>query len=312
MNDNPKEYTLNFKIPKGISETITIGKVKTTSYDNEAEIFDTKIENNHILDFVIPRGKDGAKGDKGNDGTSVTILGSYPSIDELKQDKETGKSGDSYLVGDDLYVWSDNESNWKNVGTIKGPQGERGLQGERGIEGPKGEIGPKGDTGPTGPTGPRGLSSISTGLFTTTHNKYPNGIEVLQDYAIPLEKKAFDLENNYYINTENNTITILKSGIYSIQFVVMARSKDVNDIISIGFRNLSSKAIYAGCSLKNNSTNATCLTGIGIIDVAIPDWFQLVNVGKNSIIIESPSVDNLGTDSSFKNPLVSIIIQKIK
>ncbi len=313
--NNSKEYTLNFKIPKGLSETITIGNVESTDYNNEAKIFDNKVGNNHILDFVIPRGEKGDKGDKGNDGTSVTILGSYPSLAELKQDKQTGKSGDSYLVSDDLYVWSDNDADWKNVGTIKGPQGDRGPQGEQGIEGPRGLQGPKGDKGEkgaTGPTGANGLSSITTGLFTTTHNKFPSGVEVQPDYPIPLESKSFDLDNSFYINTENNTITILHPGIYSVIFIVMAKSTQNNNPISIAFRNIGAKNIYAGCTINGTNINPSVLMGMGIINVAIPDWFELVNTSKSSITIASPSIDNLGTDSSLKNPLVSIIIQKIK
>ena len=48
--------------PSGISDTIQIGKVYTTSPYNEASITDTKIKNKHVLDFVIPRGFDGIPG----------------------------------------------------------------------------------------------------------------------------------------------------------------------------------------------------------------------------------------------------------
>ncbi len=51
--------------PSGISDTIQIGKVYTTSPYNEASITDTKIKNKHVLDFVIPRGFDGIPGPTG-------------------------------------------------------------------------------------------------------------------------------------------------------------------------------------------------------------------------------------------------------
>ena len=111
------------------------------------------------------QGPKGDKGDKGEDGTGVTILGSYESEDALVSAHPTGSIGDSYIVQGDLYVWSQTNSSWKNVGTIKGPQGDQGPegpQGPQGIQGPQGEVGPsgeqgpKGDTGATGPQGPEG------------------------------------------------------------------------------------------------------------------------------------------------------------
>ena len=87
-------------------------------------------------------GPQGPKGDAGKDGTGVTILGSYPSINELNAAHPTGNAGEAYMIDGNLYVWSMTENVWSNVGNIKGPQGEQGIQG------------PKGDTGETGPQGP--------------------------------------------------------------------------------------------------------------------------------------------------------------
>lgn len=87
------------------------------------------------------QGPVGPTGPKGADGTGVTILGSYESEEALKQAHPTGTPGDSYLVNGDLYVWSDTQSDWDNVGHIQGPQGNTGATG---------------DTGPTGPTGAQG------------------------------------------------------------------------------------------------------------------------------------------------------------
>lgn len=72
---------------------------------------------------------------KGEPGTSVTILDSYNSYEELKLAHSTGKAGDSYLVNGNLYVWSDTSNDWKNVGNIQGPQGETGATGKDGEDG---------------------------------------------------------------------------------------------------------------------------------------------------------------------------------
>ena len=101
-----------------------------------------------------PKGEQGPKGDKGeqgNDGTGVTILGSYKSLEELELAHPSGDLGDSYLINGYLYIWNEINKNWKNAGTIQGPKGDKG---EQGVQGPKGEQGPKGDKGEQGIHGP--------------------------------------------------------------------------------------------------------------------------------------------------------------
>ena len=94
------------------------------------------------------KGPQGERGEAGKDGTGVNILGSYDDLGALQDAHPTGDPGDAYLIDGDLYVWSSNESAWKNVGSIEGPQGERGPQG------PKGDTGAAGAQGPQGPAGP--------------------------------------------------------------------------------------------------------------------------------------------------------------
>ncbi len=137
----------------GQAESITIGNVTTADFPSEAQIIDRKEGLMHTLDFVIPKGPTGPRG---KDGTSVTILGSYATVSELEEVHNTGHLGDSYLVGNDLYVWSESDDTWKNVGQIKGPQGDPGIQGIEGIQGPPGERGERGEQGIPGPQGVQG------------------------------------------------------------------------------------------------------------------------------------------------------------
>jgi uncharacterized protein (TIGR02145 family) len=136
-----------------------------------------------------PTGAAGAKGDKGDagaqgpvgqtgatgpQGTGVTILGSFSSVNQLPA---TGSAGDGYLVNGNLYVWSNNTSSWSNVGNIQGPQGPAGATGSTGPQGPIGQTGPagatgtKGDKGDTGAQGPTGL----TGPAGATGSQGPIG-----------------------------------------------------------------------------------------------------------------------------------------
>ena len=111
------------------------------------------------------RGPAGPPGEKGEDGTGITILGAYNTEGELKAAHPTGTAGDSYLVGGNLYIWSKANSQWENVGEIRGqkgdigpagPQGPKGETGDCGPQGPAGSKGEKGDTGAQGPQGPKG------------------------------------------------------------------------------------------------------------------------------------------------------------
>ena len=74
-------------------------------------------------------GPQGEQGPAGKDGTGVTILGSYGSVDALKAAHPTGNPGEAYMIDGELYVWSATENTWISVGTIKGPQGEPGADG---------------------------------------------------------------------------------------------------------------------------------------------------------------------------------------
>ena len=122
----------------------------------------------------------GAKGEKGDDGTSVTILGSYPSYADLIAAHPTGSLGDAYMVGADLYVWSG--SAWEDVGQIQGPQGPTGPQGPQGATGATGPQGPRGPQGETGATGAKGdagigIRSITPYYYLSTSNTTQTGGE---------------------------------------------------------------------------------------------------------------------------------------
>lgn len=62
---------------------------------------------------------------QGADGTSVNILGSYDSYQDLVTAHPMGNRGDGYVVSGDLYVW--NGTSWENVGQVQGPAGEQGI-----------------------------------------------------------------------------------------------------------------------------------------------------------------------------------------
>lgn len=63
----------------------------------------------------------GAKGDKGDPGTGITIKGKYDSLSALQAAHPKADEGDAYMAGTNLYVW--NGSAWIDCGNIQGPAG---------------------------------------------------------------------------------------------------------------------------------------------------------------------------------------------
>ena len=108
-----------------------------------------------------PQGPTGPTGSTGPYGYGVAILGTYASLALLQADNPLGNIGDGYLIGNNLYVWSDLNLEWVLAGPVLGPTGPTGLPGAVGSTGPTGATGGVGPTGPsqgpTGATGPQGL-----------------------------------------------------------------------------------------------------------------------------------------------------------
>lgn len=302
---------------KGLAETVSLGNVSTVDSNSLARIIDRKEGLNHTFDFEIPRGFDGErgpvgpKGEDGKDGVGVTILGSYNSIDDLRRDFPKGTRGDGYLIGDDLYVWNDNEQDWKNVGRIRGPEGKMGLQGPMG---PQGGIGPTGPTGPQGKPGPEEIPVASI----VTFNLYSSsqGYTVNKNERLPLSRKEFDFYNFCSINTNDNSITFLKDGTYRVDFVVSAyieRQEPFNpseDFISVGLRRQNEKTIYVGGSTWATANPTVHVIGQGAIVVGSPnEVWELVNLSPKPIKLLTPTLEDTTSESYYANPVVTLIIQ---
>jgi len=143
-----------------------------------------------------PAGPTGPTGTTGPQGSSVSVLGTYATVELLEADTPVGNIGDSfYITGEDaLYIWSDLNQEWAPAGPlgITGPTGSTGPTGAPGIGGadstvtgptgptgpsggPTGPTGPEGATGPTGAEGPTGPTGASGAASTVTGPTGPVG-----------------------------------------------------------------------------------------------------------------------------------------
>jgi hypothetical protein len=107
-----------------------------------------------------PQGPQGPKGDKGDVGTGLEIVGTVASESALPT---SGATGDAYLVGGDLFVWTG--AAWTDAGPVLGPKGD------------------KGDTGATGQQGVQGIQGVpgtaAVSIHTTTYDLAAGGFTVV-------------------------------------------------------------------------------------------------------------------------------------
>lgn len=183
-------------------------------------------------------------GNTGADGTGVTILGSYDTEEELREAHPTGHPGDSYMVSGDLYVWDSNTSKWKNVGRIKGEQGDPGPNG-RSIASMTLEFylstSKTTQSGGTWTTTPPEWVKGKY-LWTRTKTVYENPTST--EYTTPVcdtsweaaNDVADDLHNNYYNKTETEAKIQVASE--SITSTVKTTVTEEIEKIEIGGRNL--------------------------------------------------------------------------
>lgn len=122
-----------------------------------------------------PMGPQGERGRDGADGRAFTIRDVYATLGELKTAFPEG-DGYAYMVvaeDDEVFIWSEKESDWVSLGALQGPMGPQGPQGAEGPRGPQGEPGEQGpqglqgiqgvqgEQGPAGAQGPQGVQGVA-------------------------------------------------------------------------------------------------------------------------------------------------------
>lgn len=70
-----------------------------------------------------PTGSTGPTGPTGPEGSGLIILDYYNTLEELYAAHPVGNVGDAYVVGDQLYIWSQTSNAWEDAGDFVGPTG---------------------------------------------------------------------------------------------------------------------------------------------------------------------------------------------
>ncbi len=81
---------------------------------------------------------------------------------------------------------------------------------------------------------------------------------------------------------------------------------------SVGLKKMFERIIYAGDAVYANPGDKNIkLVGQGlfVIKEPIKEEMELVNLCNHDIVLNSPSIDYLSTESYFANPVISMVIQ---
>lgn len=188
---------LNFELPRGIPGTpgapgkdgddgatpeFSIGSVTTLPVESSAEVTLSGTFLNPVLNFKLPRGLTGPKGD------GFSIYKTYPSLAEMNADTDTVPEGKYVIISTD----QNDEDNAKVY--VKRGDGTFGfltdMSGAQGIQGPAGESGPAGQPGPAG--------TIEIGTVTQVDEDAPlkvtntgTGSEAVLNFEIPRGKTGY-------------------------------------------------------------------------------------------------------------------------
>ncbi len=193
-----------------------------------------------------------------------------------------------------------------------------GPTGPRGMMGPIGKTGPTGPIGPIGPTGPAGTSLLRTAyLVTYNDGTHQNGRPIVSEARLPIDRKELDPTSLITLDTENETISFNVIGHYKISVIVSAYSlktdtqfNPATDFVSIGFRTVGTDNIYVGASEWSYDEKAKQLYMHGMISVPdTSELYELVNIGSQTIYLDTPDLKNIKSKSYFTNSLVTIIIE---
>lgn len=111
--------------------SVAVGATTTGAAGTEASVEDVGTEPGYVvLDFVIPKGKD---------GVNFLIKGSVAAVENLPNEAEPG---DAYFVGStvprNIYVFDEVTEDWVDQGALEGPAGPQGEDGPAGEQGDPG------------------------------------------------------------------------------------------------------------------------------------------------------------------------------
>ena len=323
----------NFTLPKGDDGSAATIAVGTVTSGQTASVINSGTSSAATFNFVLP------KGDKGDPGTGLTLKGQYDTLADLEEAHPTGSQGDAYFVGDDstgvVYLWNPDETEWTNVGTLKGAKGDTGATPAFSIgtvtsgSTPAVTIGgttdyptlnfvlKPGDKGDTGNSATIAVGTVQSGETASVTNSGTATAAVF-DFTLPKGDKG-DRGAPTTINAKSgDSITLYASDIYT-----GATQSDVP--ISTALSNLNTAVSGKASATDMNNKHKVTTLGVEYNSQTLP-WTEdttsqsgttlykkkvgsNVDGSLNHLYVDSPSID-IGVASNSASPLPSTAEQE--
>jgi hypothetical protein len=187
---------------------------------------------------------------------------------------------------------------WNQTGP-QGPQGVQGPQGNQGLQGTQGSQGDQGQQGDQGPAGPVGQPNYASCVSNAQATVSPGN-----NIPIPTCTSAV----GFTLNTSSNTITVDSSGVYRIDFTVMANPYPSQAAVAFGPAVNGVEVPDAGCweaNYENYEGDDTPCAGEAMVQLPASSSLSLQSETDGNIVINPENFD--GT------PLAStqIVIQQV-
>ena len=251
-----RDVVLHFKIPKGKDGlqgikgekgdpgpvTIQIGDVITIDADEEAEVYNIGTPENVVLEFRIPKGAQGLKGDTGETGPRGLPgeIGISEHINvELTETVEPGE---------DAQVLDNFENTVHNL-SFYIPRGE------------------KGDTGARGPAGESFVSAYGM-LYSMSQGQQviPQGTDTI----IAMSEQGPGLYTEYV----NNSIKIKENGVYLVSYLLCAGANEECSLtMSVRTNDILQPATNATSEFQANIINS--ISGSTLVSLSPNDIVTL-------------------------------------
>jgi len=226
-----KDAIFDFVLEKGdagAAATIEVGTV--TSGDN-ASVTNAGTTSAARFNFVLP------KGDKGDTGQGINILGEYDTLSDLETAHPTGHAGNAYMVGDtnpkDLYIWDVDNEEWANQGQLQGVKGDTGAAAtitvgtvSSGVSASVTNSGttsaavfdfvlPKGDTGSQGSSGTVSVGTVTSGDTASVTNSSSDPSNAVLNFVLPKGDKGDRGAPTTVNGQSGDAITLYGNDIYT-------------------------------------------------------------------------------------------------
>lgn len=257
------------------SATVNIGTTTTLSAGTPAYVNNSGSSTNAVLNFGIPQGQQGVKGDTGSQGISFIYRNEFVISTQYYANDVVSFNGSSYICLNDVrYVYPDSDSSYWFYLAVKGDKGDKGDKGNTGDKGDRGERGPKGDDGKDGSDGSSpDIGTIITAVLATA------GIVALQAQ-----------------------ITVIGTSVATLQTQMAAVQTQIT-IMDTEISALDGKTLYQSTSTPalsgNNSTNfkSEVRVGTSFLDKIVLNPYGLstfdddVNIGGTLEVSKNLNVD---------------------